>query len=77
MGNMKLIKSRVGSTLYRLESYIRKDIDILEELEEDLLMYNCVNSEKSNQINLNRYKDIATQNIISWQNIKGDNFLVK
>ncbi len=66
MGNMKLIKSRVDSTLYRLESYIRKDIDILEELEEDLLMYNCVNSEKSNQINLNRYKDIATQNVISW-----------
>lgn len=29
-------------------------------------MYNCVNAEKSNQINLNRYKDIATQNIISW-----------
>ncbi|TQO57539.1 beta-N-acetylhexosaminidase [Paraclostridium bifermentans] len=60
------VKSRVVSTLYRLESYIREDIDIIEELEEDLLMYNCVNAEKSNQINLNRYKDIATQNIISW-----------
>lgn len=60
------VKSRVVSTLYRLESYIREDIDIIEELEEELLMYNCVNTEKSNQINLNRYKDIATQNVISW-----------
>lgn len=60
------VKSRVDSTLYRLESYIKEDIDIIEELEEDLLIYNFVNSDESNQINLNRYKDIATQNIISW-----------
>ncbi len=60
------VRSRVISTIYRLESYINNDIQVIEELEEDRLIYNKLFNENSKQVSFNRYKDIVTQNILSW-----------
>ncbi|WP_242824087.1 hypothetical protein [[Clostridium] dakarense] len=60
------VSSRIDSTIYRVKSYINKEINVIEELEEEILYFNEEFTKDSHQININRYKDIATQNIISW-----------
>lgn len=60
------VSSRIDSTMYRLQGYINKEIDVIEELQEEILYFNEEFTKDSYQININRYKDIATQNIISW-----------
>lgn len=60
------VRSRVDSSIYRLKSYLNKEIDKIEELEEEILYFNEEFVKDSYQININRYKDIATQNILSW-----------
>lgn len=60
------VMARCESTIYRLKAYLKGDIKEIEELEEERLYYNENFREDCKLICLNEYKNIATQNILSW-----------
>ncbi|GAB6167876.1 beta-N-acetylhexosaminidase [Clostridium carnis] len=60
------IKERINSTIFRLNQYLNKDIEVIEELEEEILYFSNNINEESKVIPYIRYQHIATQNILSW-----------
>lgn len=60
------IRSRIDSTVYRLNQYLSGNIDSIEELDEKILYFLNNFTEECKLISYIRYKDIATQNILAW-----------
>lgn len=60
------IRSRIDSTSYRLNQYLNKEVDIIEELEEEILYFSNNVSDDCKLVPYVRYQHIATQNILSW-----------
>ena len=60
------IKARLDSTSYRLEEYLTGNIHSIEELEEKILYFLNNFSEDCKLISYIRYKDIVTQNTLTW-----------